>query len=172
MSNDDDDHVSRETSAGSGPAFPGKHGREEVLREILRHLGVEATITVETSGEPGVVWWRIAGDASGITIGRYGQTLDALEHILNRVGNEDGAPKIHLDSEGYRQRRAESLEDRARRIADDVRRTGRPHELPPMSPRDRRTVHLALKDDPDVETRSEGQEPNRVLVVYPRTPGR
>ncbi len=157
-----DDDVPRETSGG-------KQSREDVLREILRHLGVDATIAFEPSDEAGVVWWRIQGDDSGITIGRHGQTLDAIEHLLNRVVGAEQADKIHLDADGYRQRRAESLEDRARRTAEEVRRTGRPLELPPMSPRDRRTVHLALQDDPDVETISEGQEPHRVLVVYPRT---
>ncbi len=103
-------------------------------------------------------------------IGRRGQTLDALEHIVNRiVFRDDTEPglRVSLDVEGYRERRQKSLEELAERLAAKARETGRFVTLNPMSPRDRRIVHLALQSDPSVSTRSEGEGHYRKLVIVP-----
>jgi spoIIIJ-associated protein len=108
-------------------------------------------------------------------IGRRGQTLDALEHLVNRIvlrDEADAGVRIALDVEGYRERRQESLEQLARRLAAKARETGRAVTLNPMSPRDRRIVHLALESDPGVSTASEGEGHYRRLVIAPRPGGR
>ncbi len=111
----------------------------------------------------------IVGEGAGIVIGRYGQTLDAVEYLLNRIAShETEAPvRIAIDVEGYRERRQESLEHTARRAAEKARHTGRPVTLNPMSPRDRRIVHVALSDERGVTTRSQGEGSYRRVVVVP-----
>ena len=103
-------------------------------------------------------------------IGRRGQTLDALEYLVNRiVARSEDAPasRIMVDVEGYRERRREYLNELARRLAEKAKQTGRSVTLNPMSPRDRRVVHLALQNDTSVETRSQGQGYYRKMLILP-----
>ncbi len=141
-----------------------------VLTEIVRLTGVEATVEVATDG------LRIIGDADGLLIGRRGQTLDALEYFVNRaIGHDDGSA-VHLgvDANDYRDRRRQTLEALARRMAERARTRGRPVSLEPMSPRDRRIVHLVLEDDTALTTHSAGSGFYRRLIIAPAgtRPGR
>jgi spoIIIJ-associated protein len=137
------------------------------FQEILRHLGVESQIDVRRSDDG----WRfgITGEGAGIVIGRHGQTLDAIEHLVNRIASHRSGvlSKIAVDTEGYRERRQEALEETARRAADKARHTGRPVTLNPMSARDRRIIHVALTDEHGVMTRSQGEGSYRRVVVVP-----
>jgi spoIIIJ-associated protein len=139
----------------------------EVLSEIIRLIGAPGQVeTVRDAAGDGLV---IQGDPSGLLIGRGGQTLDALEFVVNRiVGHEDAeAPRLTVDANGYRARRRAGLEEQARRAAARARSTRRAQTLAPLPPRDRRIVHLTLRDDPAVSTRSVGEGPLRRVVVAP-----
>jgi spoIIIJ-associated protein len=180
-------NVSRETfrrddRRPDAPAAPVSDAFRErartVLTDLLRHLEADCSIAVRTGEDAGTVLLAVTGDSGGLLIGRRGQTLDALEYIVNRiVAREDGdAGRIVVDVERYRERRQEYLTTLAQRLADKVRHTGRVVTLNPMSPRDRRIVHLALRGDASVATRSQGDgHYRRVLIVpadRPRQSGR
>jgi spoIIIJ-associated protein len=164
-------HVSRETAPA--PVAPERlegavAAARQTLEEILRQLGIHDSVDVR--GPTDGAWsFQITGTEAGIVIGRHGQTLDALEYLLNRIASHasESALRIELDVEGYRQRRQEVLEQTAKRAAFKVRETGRPVVLNPMSPRDRRIVHIALGEFHDVSTRSEGEGALRHVVVVP-----
>jgi spoIIIJ-associated protein len=139
-----------------------------VLQEIVTRIGSAAQVTVGgTAAEPVLT---IGGDPSGLLIGRHGQTLDALEYLVNRIIlHEEGASsRITVDCEQYRVRRRQTLEEMARRLAARARSQGRPVTLDPMNPRDRRIVHLALQNDPGLTTRSTGEGYLRKLVIIPQ----
>ena len=103
----------------------------------------------------------------GILIGKRGQTLDSLQYLTNRVANkmQDGYVRVKLDTEDYRRRRKETLENLAKNIAHKVKKTRRPVSLEPMNPYERRIIHSALQADRSVTTHSEGEEPYRRVVV-------
>lgn len=162
--------VSRETSSATASSvFPGKQSVIETLRLIIDRLGITPTIQVpaEVTADGFVI--EVSGDGSALLIGRHGQMLEATEYLLNRIAVTNGAsaPRILVDVEGYRARREQSLEEMARRTAELVRSSGRPQVLQPMSPRDRRIVHVALQGDPSVATHSEGDGTYRTLVISP-----
>ena len=144
----------------------------QVLREIVTLMNVDATVHVRTTDERIVL--DLSGDASGILIGRRGQMLDALEYVLNRiVGRDEGsAVRIVIDSENYRQRRRETLENLARRMAEQAKKKRKPVALNPMSPRDRRIVHLILQEDPLLTTKSAGTGYFRRLIIIPGGAGK
>jgi spoIIIJ-associated protein len=139
-----------------------------VLTEIVRLIGSEGTVDVAKDGE--ATRLVICGDPSGTLIGRRGQTLDALEYLLNRIlaHEDESSGRLIVDLEGYRLRRQQALEALAQRVAERVRRRGKPVTLNPMSPRDRRIVHLALQGDPTLSTRSAGSGFYRKVVVVPK----
>jgi spoIIIJ-associated protein len=139
----------------------------EVLTETVRLMQTEATVRLVNAPEGPELC--IDGDTSGLLIGRRGQTLDALEYVINRVASRDAGETAHLvvDSQGYRARRREALRDLARRLAERARKRGAAVPMNPMSPRDRRVVHLALQDDASVETRSAGKGHFRKLLIVP-----
>jgi spoIIIJ-associated protein len=112
----------------------------------------------------------VSGENMGVIIGRRGETLDALQYLTNLVVNRKmhERKRIILDAEGYRERRAETLEKLARRLADKVKRTGQRVFLEPMNPQERRIIHTALQNDIYVTTLSEGDEPFRKVVIKPR----
>lgn len=167
--------VSRETlpEAASNDVQGRVDRARGAFAEILRALGVEPEFAVVPA--PDDTWqFSVAGAGAGIVIGRHGQTLDAIEYLLNRIASHgDKAPvRIGIDVEGYRERRQESVEQVARRAAEKARETGRPVTLAPMSARDRRTVHVALGEDRNITTRSEGEGSYRRVVIVPsRSPG-
>jgi len=167
--------VSRETS---GSASTQRGGRQEaatrareVLEALLVHL-VDGPQVEEIHGEDEeTIHLSLSAADGGMIIGRRGQTLDALEHLVSRIVFRDDGERglrIALDVEGYRQRREESLRELAQRLAAKAKETGAVVTLNPMSPRDRRIVHLALQADPDVSTVSQGEGSYRRLVITPQ----
>ena len=144
------------------------------VAQILGHLGVSCAIAVREGDEPGSTVLAVSGEGSGLVIGRHGQTLDALEYMVNRLigrDGESGGGRIIVDVESYRDRRREALEQMAKRLAEKVKATGKVVSLSPMSPRDRRIVHLALQEDPAVTTRSHGDGQYRKVLLIPATGG-
>lgn len=140
---------------------------KETLEEVVRLIGAEGHVEIaHDSDGPRLV---IAGDESGVLIGRRGQTLDALEYFINRIlsREEDGGVHLVVDSQDYRARRRDALIDLARRLGERARRRGKTVTLNPMSPRDRRIVHLALQGDPSLTTRSSGKGYFRKLLIIP-----
>jgi spoIIIJ-associated protein len=140
---------------------------EELLEEVVESLGLEAEIEVEE--EAGVLTGRIDGEDVGLFIGRHGQTIDAVQHLAQRIVFPDGpsSVRIVIDANGYRERRADALRAEADDAAADALSSGKPVELDPLPPFERRIVHEYLRDRGDVETHSEGNEPERYLVVTP-----
>jgi spoIIIJ-associated protein len=153
------------------PARPVERATLERARSILQDLlgliGSEARVEIEEDGDGPRL--AMVGDESGLLIGRRGQTLDALEYILNRIvtREEDEASHLVVDSQNYRTRRRQSLVDLAKRLGERARRRGKAVTLNPMSPRDRRIVHLALQDDGSLTTRSSGRGYYRKLLIIP-----
>lgn len=139
---------------------------EEFLKNVLTAMGMEVEIT-STVDEEGALSIEMSGENMGILIGKRGQTLDSLQYLTNRVANkmQDGYVRVKLDTEDYRRRRKETLENLAKNIAHKVKRTKRSVSLEPMNPYERRIIHSALQSDRGVTTHSEGEEPYRRVVV-------
>ena len=139
-----------------------------LLEEIIRLMGMEATVSSHVSDENGIA---VAVDSpdSAILIGRKGRNLDAMQYVLNRAMQQledgDNLERIVVDIEGYRDRRRASLEDMARRMGDRVKDTGRRIRLKPLNPQERRVIHLTLQDDPDLRTFSVGHSTVRSIVI-------
>ncbi len=144
-----------------------------ILKQILEQMGEQTDVRqVEVDEE--TVELEIKGDGSGIFIGRHGQTLDALEYIVNRIlarRIKDAAP-ISLETESYRARRRQQLHRMALSMGEKAKREHKPVRLDPMPPRERRVVHLALKDDPMITTRSAGEGLMRSFEIVPTESGR
>ena len=140
----------------------------EFLEEVIARMGLEATIEASETAE--AISANIAGDDLGLLIGHHGQTLDALQFLAAIVVNGDRRQRrqVIVDAEGYRGRRASLLKVLAERTAQKVGRGGGSVTLQPMTASERKIIHLHLKDNPRVETASEGQEPRRAVVVSPR----
>jgi spoIIIJ-associated protein len=139
-----------------------------VLERIVG--GIIGSAKVEGRVEGGTIYLNIKGDGSGLLIGRHGQTLDAIQYIVGRiVGKQLGEKRmVVVDTERYRERRQENLEQLAQRMGEKAKSTGRPVSLQPMSASDRRIVHLALKHDREIETRSEGEGGMKNIKIVPR----
>jgi len=138
----------------------------ELLEEIVDALDLDGEIIVETT-EDGLLG-RVEGDELGLLIGRRGQTIDAVQHLAQRIVYPDGSPsspRVAVDAGGYRARRAEEICAEADDAAEEALETGRPVELESMSAAERRIVHEHLRDRSEVETHSEGEEPDRRLII-------
>ena len=159
--------VVREKPSGVNLISAQKKVKEE-LGEILKLMGMEGEVT--TSLEGGRVVADIKSENGAILIGKKGQTLDALQLIVNLIVNRDERTRtrVIVDTESYRQRRENALVKMAREVADEVKSKGNPRELEPMNPAERRAIHLALKNDKDVETTSKGEGNFRRVVVSPK----
>jgi len=159
--------VVREKPSGVNLISAQKKVKEE-LDEIIKLMGMEAAVT--TSLEGGRVVADIKSENGAILIGKKGQTLDALQLIVNLIVNRDERTRtrVIVDTESYRQRRENALVKMAREVADEVKSKGNPRELEPMNPAERRVIHLALKNDKDVETTSKGEGNFRRVVVSPK----
>jgi spoIIIJ-associated protein len=140
---------------------------EELLEEIADGLGLDVEIDVQ-EGE-GVLRGALRGEDVGLFIGRRGQTIDAVQHLAQRIVFPEGPSPVRvvIDADGYRERRAESLRADAEEAAVQALRSGQPVELDPMPASERRIVHEHLRERGGVETHSEGDEPERRLVVSP-----
>jgi spoIIIJ-associated protein len=143
----------------------------ERVRELLEHVNValELEAEVEIVEEDDRIRGVLHGDDMGLFIGRHGATIDAVQHLAFKVAahGRAPAPKVEVDAAGYRDRRRQALERQADQAAADAIRSSRPVALDAMSATERKVVHEYLKDRDDVETYSEGTEPDRHLVVAP-----
>lgn len=140
----------------------------DFLKGVFETMNLEVEIVTEID-EEGALAIELKGKHMGILIGKRGQTLDALQYLTNRVANknQEGFVRVKLDTENYRKRRKETLENLAKNIASKVKRTRKPVSLEPMNPYERRIIHSALQADRYVSTHSEGEEPYRRVVVTP-----
>jgi spoIIIJ-associated protein len=156
-----------EQESGHDEELEPAEALEELLEEVVDGLGLDAEIEVRE--DDGVLKGSLSGDDVGLFIGRRGQTIDAVQHLAQRIVFREGPSPVRVvvDADGYRQRRAESLQADAEVAAEEARRTGRPVELEPMPAAERRIVHEYLRELGGVETHSEGDEPERRLVVSP-----
>ncbi len=172
-----DDKGDNENGGGAGrkSADVEEQRREAmvILRQILEQMGERTEVRqIEVDAE--TVELEIKGDGSGILIGRHGQTLDALEYIVNRIlarRIKDAAP-ISVETESYRARRRQQLHRMALSMGEKAKRERKPVRLDPMPARDRRVVHLALKEDPMITTRSTGEGLLRSIEIVPTESGR
>ena len=151
------DALDAESPAGVAKAFLG---------ELTKLMGVDVTIDMGTDPE-GNVYGFIQGDTLGILIGRRGETLDALQYLTSLKVNRgrESYTRVTLDTENYRAKREDTLIRLANRMANRALRTGRKVSLEPMNPYERRIIHFALQQNEGVTTHSEGDEPNRHVVI-------
>jgi spoIIIJ-associated protein len=148
------------------PEAPAERVRV-TLERVVDALGLDAQVEVKEDAES--IRADLEGADLGLAIGRHGQTIDAIQHLAYRIAfrDDDERKRVEVDAAGYRDRRAAVLEEEADRAADEAIRTGRPVELDAMNAVERRVVHEYLRERGDVETHSEGREPDRRLVVSP-----
>lgn len=164
--NNFDDENSGDTTA-DGDVEKYLDPAKNTLERILALIPVAASVTAEISH--GKIMMNIEGDASGILIGRKGKTLDALEYLVNRIMNSTSEKKIKIiiDSENYRQRHIESLTQLAVKIGEKVKKQKKSLSTAPLNPHDRRIIHLALKNDEKLDTRSRGEGlMKKVVIIY------
>jgi spoIIIJ-associated protein len=152
------------------PAEEGEQVAEvrEVLERIREDIGVQARIEIVEDEEK--VTATFVGGELGLVIGKHGQTIDAIQYLVNAVvwrGRGEERKAVVVDAAGYRSRREATLSSLAKRSAERVVSSAGPVELEPMTAVERKVVHLCLKDYPGVATRSEGTEPNRFVVIEP-----
>ena len=140
---------------------------KKFLVDVFCTMDIKANISAHYNNEEGLLEVNIEGDDMGVLIGKRGQTLDSLQYLVSLVVNKESNSylKVKLDTENYRERRKETLENLAKNISYKVKRTKRPVSLEPMNPYERRIIHSALQGDKFVETHSEGEEPYRRVVV-------
>lgn len=167
--------MSNEESMGASRASEDRELDEErpaevlqdLLEEIVDALELDAEVRVQEGG--GILLGSIDGEDVGRLIGRHGQTIDALQHLAQRIVFRGGSPdcRVVIDADGYRERRAEALRATALDAAEESLRAGEAVELEPMPASERRIIHEYLRERGDVQTHSEGDEPERYLVVEP-----
>ena len=148
-------------------ATPGGDALRELLERVVDALDLEATVEVVEDDER--VTGSLDGDDLGLFIGRHGQTIEAVQHLAQRIAfhGQPSDVRVVIDAAGYRDRRAAALHRAADEAADSVVQAGRPVALDAMTASERKLVHEYLRERGDVETYSEGQEPDRHLVVAP-----
>lgn len=136
-----------------------------IVKDILALMNMPAEVRLR---DDGVI--DVAGDGSGLLIGKHGATIDALQFIVNRILNKDREEPVYvtIDTEGYRKRHVDHLRSMAMKMGQKVRRTGQSVSLEKMNPYDRRIIHLALKNDSRVNTRSIGEGVYKKVVILPR----
>ncbi|MBP1465910.1 KH domain-containing protein [Candidatus Chloroploca sp. M-50] len=179
VDDDDDEPVSALPITRASSTDDVQTIAQTVLDELLARMDIHAYVTPVVSRVPGqkgdveeTITLHVEGadeEAMGLLIGRRGETLRSLQFMLNLLVSRQVQkwPQIVVDVGNYRQRRQESLEGLARRMAERVRQTGRPMMLEPMAAYERRIVHLALRDDKTIYTESSGEGENRKIVIFP-----
>ncbi len=138
------------------------------LDSLFKAMDIETEVTIDFDEENNNMDINLEGSEMGILIGKRGQTLDALQYLISLFVNKESEAyvRVKLDTENYRARRKDTLENLAKNIAFKVKRSRRSVTLEPMNPYERRIIHSALQNDKYVATRSEGEEPYRKVVVY------
>ncbi len=146
----------------------------EFVKGLIEHMGIEGKVLAAV--EDGTAKLRIDSDAMGVLIGHRGETLDSIQYltslVVNRNRKTEGYTRITINTEDYREKREETLVKLAKRVAQQVKATGKARILEPMNPYERRILHSALQSNPFVATHSEGEEPNRRVVVTPKRKNR
>ena len=147
--------------------FSVEENVKDFLKQVFDAMKLEVEIIVEVKEDDRHINIELKGDDMGILIGKRGQTLDSLQYLTNLAVNKQSEEyyKVKIDTENYRQRRKDTLENLAKNIAYKVKRTKRPVSLEPMNPFERRVIHSALQNDRFITTHSEGEEPFRHVVV-------
>lgn len=137
------------------------------LHDVFEAMKLTVVVTVKYDEDEKSMDIDLSGDEMGVLIGKRGQTLDSLQYLVSLVVNKESEDyiRVKVDTENYRQRRKETLENLAKNIAYKVKRNKRPVSLEPMNPYERRIIHSALQNDKYVTTHSEGEEPFRRVVV-------
>lgn len=140
---------------------------KEFLKSVFDSIGMDVNIKASYDDMLSELSVDLSGEDMGVLIGKRGQTLDSLQYLTGQVINkhQGGYVRVKLDTENYRERRHETLENLAHNMAHKVRRTRHPMALEPMNPYERRIIHSTLQDEKDVTTRSEGEEPYRHVVI-------
>ena len=140
----------------------------EYLESLFKAMDIQTEIQIEFDETENVLSINLEGPEMGILIGKRGQTLDALQYIISLAVNKKSESyiRVKLDTENYRARRKETLENLAKNIAFKVKRSKRSFALEPMNPYERRIIHATLQNDKYVSTKSEGEEPYRKVTVY------
>ena len=142
----------------------------QFVTELIEKMGISGKVLA--AREEDAIRLRIDSDTMGVLIGHRGETLDAIQYltglVINRNRKVDGYTRVTINTEDYREKREETLIRLARRVAAQVKSTGRPRTLEAMNPYERRILHSALQNNPYVTTHSEGEEPNRRVVVAPK----
>ena len=141
------------------------------LKKVFTAMNMAVTVEVKYDEEEKTMNIDLSGDEMGVLIGKRGQTLDSIQYLVSLVVNKEVEEyvRVKVDTEDYRQRRKETLENLAKNIAYKVKKTRRPVSLEPMNPYERRIIHSALQNDKYISTHSEGDEPfRRVVVTYKR----
>jgi spoIIIJ-associated protein len=149
---------------------PGAAAVARTLDAVVEGMGLSAQVVVAPGPDENDIEATVTGDGTSALIGRGGETIDALQYLLGQIASraEGGSRRrVSLDADGYRARRAAALEQLADQAAREAVEHGEEIELDAMTPHDRRIVHMALKDRPEVVTRSEGEEPRRRIIVEP-----
>ncbi len=144
-----------------------KEATTQFVKDVLASMNMSDVEVTAKIDEDNILSIDMAGKNMGILIGKRGQTLDSLQYLANRVANkaQEGYVRVKLDTEDYRRRRKETLENLARNIANKVKKTRKPFSLEPMNPYERRIIHSYLQGDDRVATHSEGNEPYRKVVI-------
>ena len=169
--------VEGEAVANEAPELERRDGESdeaalvrELVERVAAEIGARCTVTVDESDEQLEV--VCAGPDLALLIGRHGQTIDAVQYLANAIVHRQAGDgerrRVVVDAAGYRGRREATLQALAQRSAERASATGQPVELDPMSAVERKVVHEYLKEDPEVETTSEGTEPHRYVVILPR----
>ena len=160
---------------GSKPAIIKAKKKETFLDDIYEYLDklfkamdIEAKVNIDYDQDEATMNIDVKGPDMGILIGKRGQTLDALQYLISLYVNKKSESyiRVKLDTENYRARRKDTLENLAKNIAYKVKRTRRSFALEPMNPYERRIIHSALQNDKYVATKSEGEEPYRKVVIF------
>ena len=139
----------------------------EFLGDMFDAMNMEVDVKIEFNEEDSYMNIELSGDEMGIIIGKRGQTIDSIQYLVSLVVNKESDTfiRVKVDTENYRQRRRETLENLAKNISYKVKRTRKPISLEPMNPYERRIIHSALQNDKYVYTKSEGEEPYRHVIV-------
>lgn len=142
----------------------------EFLENVFTAMSLTVDIVADYDETEKLMTIELSGDQMGVLIGKRGATLDSLQYLVSLVVNKDSEDyiKVKLDTENYRERRKETLENLAHNLAHKVRRIHKPVYLEPMNPYERRVIHFTLQNDAYVETHSEGEEPYRKVVITPK----
>lgn len=149
------------------PVEAGAENAKKILTEILKHMDIPTVVDSEV--REGIVYLNIISNGSGLLIGKRGKTLNSLQYLVSKILQREVAEglAVVVDTEDYRSKRESNLIDLAQELADKVKKSGRPLTTGPMNAQDRRVIHLALKEDTEIRTKSKGEGNLRRVVIYP-----